>query len=72
MITHIYRPFGGTTMLARCRVCNRVHADADVPGFSDARGPGAMWRTASVRERALVLAAPLLLVFAVLVGGAPS
>ena len=72
MITHAYRPFGATAMLARCRVCNRVHSDADVPGFSDTRGPGAMCRAASVRERAFVLGAPLLLVFAVLVGGAPS
>jgi hypothetical protein len=69
---HAYRPFGGTAMLARCRVCNRVHASDEAPGFSDSRTFSAMWRAASLGERALVIGAPALLVLAVLVGGALS
>ena len=37
------------------------------PGFRDSRSFRAMWRAASVGERALVIAAPALLVFAVVI-----
>ena len=39
------------------------------PGFRDSRSFAAMWRAASAGERALVVGAPVALVFAVMVAG---